>query len=414
MLQVQELVGAGQTHTFSTLDELCARYPWVRAYQPASLEDAARVLSESASVLLPLAQLAKSEPLRKALPQEDQEAPRRSLTAFDAVRWLAGKPAASSDAERQMLWLEDGDAVGAALRLYGEPVDDQHRGAVRAWLRALTEKVDKKDTSRGKSSQSEPLSPKNVAGDAPAAGEVSRAAQTGRLRRTDRDLYAAGQSGTWLLSADPEKLAPRAVTFQKIAEAWGLGHFFRPVGAVQIDDAPYLAELRCPRGFESLAELEQDTAGFARLVLAPLLSAGVIHRWAALDYLLGNGDRLDGTVYVDPDSSAAYLCGNERAFAENFRPADDKRSFLPCYMRVWGPARWNSLIPAEKRAQWPGASVLDGELSEWLLGLLEEPVKLACSERGLDPLPVLARLGALRAASAEMGFGRALARAWCG
>lgn len=405
MLQVQELVGPAHTHSFATLDELCARYPWLRRYQPRSLEHAAQLLAETATVLLPLVSDVHPR-LTKSEPQTVADLPPRRLTAFDAARWLTGRSELPAADERRALWLEEGDAVAGALRAYGEPVTAQSRAAVKAWLRAMARP----------SGPSDPVSVKIVSGDEPAATQIRRAAHSGQLVRQDRALRAADPESraVWTLLQESGGCAARATAFCKIADAWGLGHFVCTAAKVMLDDHPYLAEQPCPTRCRSLADLEQEASGFARLALAPLLSSGALHRWAVLDFVLGNGDRTAEAVRVDPDRGTAFLVSNGGAFAETFSPPTDQRSFLPAYMTVWGPERWTCLSPAEKRRAWPAAEALEEELGGWLAGLSEEPVKTVCAERGLDVMPVLGRLTGLNEQAKVAGFGEALARAWCG
>lgn len=395
MVVVTEVCGSGGRVSFADIDRLCARYPWLRS-SAKSPEELYAALARTA-VLVPAERLGKAEP-----PAPPPAALHRRVTAFDAAGWLAGEPARVD--ERRALWIADGNELRAAILAHGLEDSEGVRESIRAWLRAVPAPVD----------EWEPVRARSASGAEPAGSAVRRALRAGMVRGRGRVLSAAdSETGTWTLAEDQDSAAARAGAFHRVASEWGLGHFVEPSYPVELDGRAYAATLDRP-GAAALGTLAAERHGLPRVLLAARLQDGTLHRLAALDYLLGNPDRLPGSVEVGRDGQF-WLCRNGRSFAEGFTPASDQSSFLPAYLRAWGPERWNSLTPAERRRHWPGVSdAVGGELVGWLAGLRDEPVKLECAARGLDPVPVLSRLSALREAASRLGFSQALATAWCG
>lgn len=395
-MQLRELCGPGGTLDFQSIDEVCARCPWVRKLNPTSLGDAIHLASTTAIMLQPigLQQLSKGE-------ESAPEGP----TAFDAVRWMTGREPVGSGMER-LAWVgEDGDAVAAALRAYGEEPTAENRAAVEAWMRSM---------DRKNSNQNEPVVAGIIAGDEPAAVEIRRANQDGGLRpRANGTLYARDpETGSeWMLRPCPT--APKAAAFAEIAEAWGLGHYVLGAAVVAVDDQPYLAERLAPRDMVTLGDQGRCSVNSPRMSLDPVLQDGSLHRWAVLDYVLGNPDRPPSSVLVS-ERRAAYLIRNEGAFAETFQPALDPRCFAPAYMTVWGPSGWANLGVYEKRAAWPGMAGSAEATVTWFGNQSEEPVKLTCARRGLASEGPLGRLRHLRERAAVEGLDRALREVWCG
>jgi hypothetical protein len=131
----------------------------------------------------------------------------------------------------------------------------------------------------------------------------------------------------------------------------------------------------------------------------------MLHRWAVLDFVLGNPDRHGGNLLVGPESDGYRigLIDHGSAFAgKSFNPGHDKSSFVPYYLRVWGPDRGWSQADGRQRLGWlptlhPGT---DEGLRAWIQGLKPEVLEAELHRYGIDPEPEAARLRALQEALA--------------
>lgn len=149
-----------------------------------------------------------------------------------------------------------------------------------------------------------------------------------------------------------------------------------------------------------LARAREQDAGLPRRVLRPYLDDGTIYKWAILDYIAGNPDRHGNNLMVGPEGRVALIDHGSAFAGPSFSPGHDSKSFVPYYLRVWGPDKgWARMAPEERMRVLPVLSpAADNQVKEWLDGLDTKKIVDVIYHFGVDPTPLLHRLQAVRAA----------------
>lgn len=401
-MRVRELCGPGRDLDVRGLPELMARFPWVRDARPATLEEGLRHLARTAPALL----VDLPEPVEKAeQPPRPSDPPTRSHSPWDAARWVAGSPdPPAPHVLRAALVQADGDEVAGALRAYGlEPTPDL-RAAVAAWLRAAPDLPDEVVEVE--------LNPPDLAGDPAAVDLLRRAWAAARVwRRPDGSarLQDPTTGARWDFVPDREgQSAAAGCAYVAVARAWGVLSVLDCL-VVRVGDRPGALVPVPDRELWSLDHLAARSAGLPRAALLPALRLGELHRWAVLDFVCGDPDRVGSTVWATWDGSSTRLLPARAAFGT--QPFEGAGTFVPAYARCWAPAPWPDLSPEERWSRWPAAPG-GGELGRWVAGLTPDPLLAACAARGVPAGPAVGRLARLQAACEVEGADVAVRRAW--
>ncbi len=218
----------------------------------------------------------------------------------------------------------------------------------------------------------------------------------------------------WLLKPGSGSLSPaagvreetasqseREVAFFRVAEAWGLGQWMPTTRLMDIDgDQTAVMEL-LPLDWKNMEKLRDQNPHQLTSVLEKLLHDGTLHRWAVLDYVLGNPDRHGNNLMVgtEEDGFPVRLIDHGSTFAgKAFNPGHDASSFIPFYLRAHAGKRWKTMTDQERLQSMPRLGVGgDSDLREWVLGLDPKPLVDVLSRYGLRAEPSLERLQKLRA-----------------
>jgi hypothetical protein len=200
-------------------------------------------------------------------------------------------------------------------------------------------------------------------------------------------------------------MSRREVGFDAVARAWGLSRSLPDVQLLLVDGKEVAAFTMLPLTWRGLHGVNRQHPGFARRVLAPYLNQGLLHRWAVLDYVLGQTDRHGGNLLVGPESDGnrVALIDHGSTFAgKDFNPGHDKSSFVPYYLRVWGPDRGWSTADGHQRLRWLPTlhPATDSGLRDWVGSLRPEALEQELHRYGINPEPELERLKALQEAVA--------------
>lgn len=149
-----------------------------------------------------------------------------------------------------------------------------------------------------------------------------------------------------------------------------------------------------------LARAREQDASLPRRVLRPYLDDGTIFKWAILDYIAGNPDRHGNNLMVGPEGRVALIDHGSAFAGPSFSPGHDSKSFVPYYLRVWGPDKgWARMDPEERLRVLPVLPVaLDNEIKEWVDSLDTKKMVDIIYHFGIDPTPLLHRLQAVHAA----------------
>lgn len=334
--------------------------------------------------------------------------------ALKAAQWLSGrKVAANDDVYRMALRVHDGDHERAALHAYGLTDSEEHLKALRGLIAS---------ESFAKSEDTEPVINSVEAGFLEAtqtANEVKRAAKSGSVQtlhlsgKHSKGSMAAKDPETehvWLLKPGSGSQSPaagsrdhkatqsmRETAFWHIADKYGLGGFYPQCDLLMVNGQQVAAMRLLASSFDNLDKKARKDKTFATRVLEPYRKSGLVHRWAILDWVLGNPDRHGQNLMVDRNN-AIMLIDHGSAFAgKNFDPAHDPKSFIPFYLRVWGPKDFFELAPEDRMKFMPEVDVeVEKHLKAFLDTITPEALSSMLAQYGIEPGPELERLDMLK------------------
>lgn len=351
--------------------------------------------------------------------------------AFAAAKFLSGKPEMPLAIVRQALYDQE-DYVDAALQAYQLPLTEESRKAVKAVM-------DIGDFGKSQTEQGLPAGKDIVAATSDSLqtaeaiqrafrsrqvkvahldGKHSKGSLIARDNETDKTYLlkpgSGGQSPAAGASEEGASQSRRETAFWHIAEDWGLGESVPRADLIIIDGKEYAAITMLPFSWKGLQKkLNVDpNAGLA--AFQQYRDRGVLHKWAVLDYVLGNPDRHGDNLMVSEDGNLLALIDHGSAFAgKDFDPAYDKNSFVPFYLRRWAGPKFNQLSMPEKLRRMPTVSKgTQEELKAWLNGIHADQLEGLLIRFGIDPAPTLARLAKLKAMADTMPVDEAIDRLW--
>lgn len=204
----------------------------------------------------------------------------------------------------------------------------------------------------------------------------------------------------------------REAAFWQVAALWGLQDYVPEAHLLLVGGAEYAAIRLLPFTFKTALEAQQADPGLPRRLFHLFLPDGTLHRWAALDYVLGQTDRHAGNIMVRGQDVKLIDQGSALAGGE-FAPASDRFTFVPFYLRALAPADFGGLPPEGKLHALPrlGAPAEAG-LKTWLLGLDATALGDTLLRYGIDPDPSRRRLQDLQAAAGHTPADLAINGAW--
>lgn len=353
--------------------------------------------------------------------------------AFDAARFLSGRPRVAAVELRNFVWEEDGDVVAAALRAYGMADDDQHRQALRGVLLASgLEKADAQEDAIASLSapdgdDKKPRQPTSIdavtaSGDDVAAlvahafkhGDVESVALRGKHSHGSQVVRDEKTGEAWLLKPGSGEPSPakgiantkgsqsaREACFYACAKAvFGLEQSLPRCELLLVDGKPVAVMRFLPPEFRSLEDRARENSMSVLWTLHAYAKTGTLFKWAVMDWVLGQIDRHGRNLMADNGQpERVYLIDHGSTFAgPDFDPAHDRSSFVPYYLRAWSPRRFNTLPPAEKLRRMPRADAhVEVLLRDWVSGLHADTLAATCNRYGLDPRACVDRLARLRA-----------------
>lgn len=347
------------------------------------------------------------------------------FAALDAVKFLSGGAPADGQKVRQALWEADGDVEEAALLAYGLEPSEANLAALRG-IQGMSK------------AEQEPVQPMDVEPGHPdadqTADEVKQAFRDSFVlpvklggKHSRGTLLARDQASgnTWLLkpgsggqtpaagaSQDPSTQSRREAAFYHMADAWHLGDFFPHADLLLIGGQEYAALHLLPWVYRGMDKLKAKDVQAARTILSDYLKRGILHRWAVLDFVLGNPDRHAGNLMVHDGD--VKLIDHGSAFAgTEFDPAHDRFSFTPYYLRAWCDGKFSQMSPQAKLKVMPRLDRQTEEsLKGWIDGLKPEDLDRVLLRYGVNSEPAKARLASVKAMSAGMPADEAINKLW--
>lgn len=214
-------------------------------------------------------------------------------------------------------------------------------------------------------------------------------------------------------SQDPASQARREAAFYDAAVVFGdVAEVFPECRLLLLDDREYAAMPFLGAGWRDCSAIDRTEPGVARRVLALYLGRGYLHRWAAIDYVLGNPDRNAGNVMLRGTDVALIDAGSALA-GPGFYPAGDPDVFTPYYLRALATSGFGDLAPETRQDALPRLnSAVAGELERWLRAVDLAVLGAALRPYGVDGRAEIGRSEALLAAVDTSDADDAVNAAW--
>lgn len=335
--------------------------------------------------------------------------------ALAAASFLSGKTPSDQDV-RQALVEDEEDIQVAALKACGMEASKENLEALRAVLAASLSKAEPDEDEK-------PVEVKDVTPvtqDAQKFAEaVKRAGEKGAVFtiRLGAGKHVQGSMLAWdpeddkryLLKLGSGKQNPasglnesgasqskREVAFSQIARAWSLGEYVPEAHLLLVNGKEYACMEMLGLSFKNLNTLRSADRTLPKRLFMLFENSGTLHKWACLDYVLGNCDSHSGNIMVRGDQ--VYLIDHGSAFAgKSFSPATDKFTFTPAYLRSLAPANFKTMTADQKLKSLPRLHEDQSKkLGEWILSLDGKIMAEICYRYGISPEPELERLKNLK------------------
>jgi len=354
----------------------------------------------------------------------------REEAYLKAVKFLASQEP-DVDLFRQRM-VDDADMEEAALNSVGLEADENNRKALLAVLEI-------NDHSLGKSLLD---NVHEVEALMPDGGEVADGIRRGFGADTEKPLQLSGKHSkgamavrdpktqqTYLIKPGSGKQSPargarqeaasqsrREAAFWHVANHWGLGSRLPRADLLLLDGKEVACLHLLPANWKNLEKLKRRDGAMPFKVLDKYRQTGELHRWAVLDFILGNPDRHGQNLMVGPakDNFHVALIDHGSAFAgSDFDPASDPNSFIPYYLRAWQASSWKELDAEGRLKAMPMISRnLDDELKEWVNRLHADDLEQILTRYGIDPKPSVERLAKVKSLLTADNMSAAVNRLW--
>lgn len=266
---------------------------------------------------------------------------------------------------RNALWEADGDLVGAALVAWGLPQDHSGRQALTSVADALPGSLKKSveyDSHTHVSADS---------GGQAMAEQVRRAIAAAALKPVDLGgrhsagaLIASDPNGGAILlkpgsgpqspaagaRQDRSSQSEREAAFYSIAALVGLRDSLPECHMLLIDGREYAAMTLLGHRYRPAEKLLEARSDLLRYAIEGARTSGLLHKWAVLDFVLGNPDRHAGNMMINPNGEVKLIDHGSAFAGSEFNPAYDRSSFIPFYLRSTCPLTmpFNKLSPEDK------------------------------------------------------------------
>lgn len=335
-----------------------------------------------------------------------------NIPEFRAAKFMANQYTPTQEDIDAALMEHEGDHLASALMAHKIPVTHE----TVALLQKIMEMQDFK-----KAEFEVAALPRKVVPFNDEAIPVAEAVQEAFIDKkvTPISLNGKHSSGTaivkidgqpWLLKPGSGALSPalgvseekasqsrREVVFNVIARLMGLGHYV-PKAALLIIDGKEVAALEFfSNDYKPLGKIQKDSNISLKDTFQRFVGNGLLYKWAAMDYLLGQADRHSGNIMADDGGNVRFIDAGSAFAGPSFNPSADLKSFIPFYLRVFSGRKFKALTPKERYESMPSISTeADYALKFWLDSLPEGQIVATCNQFGISPQPIVDRLKALR------------------
>lgn len=225
---------------------------------------------------------------------------------------------------------------------------------------------------------------------------------------------AGGQSSALGATEQPATQSERESAFYHAMKELGLESAVPRCELILVDGREVAAIELLDKEYINLERLRQSDFRQEEIDLLPLLRTGLLHRWAAADYILGNSDRHANNCMVNRKTGEIKLIDHGSAFAgQSFAPGHDKNSFVPAYLRAWAPNAFNKLPIEQKMAYLPRLSTEEAnQLGQWLESIDAQKLANVLVQFNVEPSATIARLEKLRDLARKFSPDQAINFSW--
>jgi len=326
----------------------------------------------------------------------------RQSCLVEAATFLSGRPVDPHIFRARLA--ETGDDIEAVLQAAG--LTSQDKDALVGVL-ALTD-LSKSDAALPKSIKPMVPSAKELADDLQWSVDNARIEEVhlsgkhskGTLLAHDKDdnmylLKAGSSKNSPALGVDeePASQSRREAAFSAVAKSWGVVDV--PYADLVSVDGKEVAAIRMlGLDYTGLARAAQKDPALPRRVIRPYFDDGKIFCWSVLDGVLASVDRHGNNIMVNDEGRLALIDHGSTFAGFSFNPGNDDNSFVPYYLRIWGPDKgWNKMSKEQQLASLPRLpEVMDEHLKEWVLQLNGQELSEVLLRYGINPVPSVARL----------------------
>lgn len=147
--------------------------------------------------------------------------------------------------------------------------------------------------------------------------------------------------------------------------------------------------------YKLAVDYEEAKPGSMVRILEKYRKSGLLHKMAALLYILGDGDSHGRNVMTD--GYFIKIIDHGSGFAdENFHPASDENIFIPYIMRIGRIT--DKMSPEEKLEKMPKIEnpTVKDNVTTWILSINSNKLQQKLNNVGIDPAPALNRLKKLQ------------------
>ncbi len=339
------------------------------------------------------------------------------LPEFEAAKFMSNQKTPTQEETEAALAEHEGNYESAALMAHGIEVNPEN-------LRILRKIMDMQELSKAEPGEFDvAIIPRTVQAfnngamfvadlvrDAFANNEV-RPVKLGGKHSAGTALVKNPEDGIlWLLKPGAGKVSPamganeefasqsrREVAFNQVASVMGLGKYVPRSALILLDDVEVAALEFFSQGYEPVERVQKNKDRKLDEIFGKFVDNGLIYKWAAMDYLLGQPDRHAGNIMIDEGDNIRFIDAGSAFCGSSFAPGSDPKSFVPFYLRVFTPRKFNTLTPQERFNVTPSLKAdSDQALKAWVDAINEGQIVSILNQFNINPQPFVDRLNALR------------------
>ncbi|MDE2425694.1 MAG: hypothetical protein KGO96_07290 [Elusimicrobia bacterium] len=210
----------------------------------------------------------------------------------------------------------------------------------------------------------------------------------------------------WLVKPGTQKLSPaagvreeratqsqREAAFYEVAKTLGMGSIVPRTFLIKLNGKLTAVMPFLPHDFKQLDKIRKIDPNRMVQTLEKYRRVGEVHKFAVIDWILGQTDRHGGNILISDDNSLALIDHGGAFAGKAFNPAFDDSSFIPFYLRYTHPKGFKKLSPRDRFMNMPTIDIhTDKRLKDWILDIKPYQIEKILKEFDINPEPELNRL----------------------